>query len=198
MRNSVFEVDHRSRKRRVDSKSCGMSGSTMEGKRPQTTGQIALIRAAHQRGAVDRQTASGPIAEGMANQVRSTAIHSFKHSSHIGGKLCTAVPAGGLVSGSATPAIRDTAGSTGPNPARGRPPRHQADPRTVSLERFGHERNNAPRACGISRQVRSKEERAMRLQGTFRAGLVIGMCLMMAGRSPVETKDQKPWRRRPA
>jgi hypothetical protein len=33
----------------------------------------------------------------------------------------------------------------------------------------------------------------MRLEGTFRAGLVIGVCLMMSGRSPVETKDQKPW-----
>jgi hypothetical protein len=43
--------------------------------------------AAHQRGPVDRQAASDPIAEGMADEVRRTAIHSFKDPSHIGGQI---------------------------------------------------------------------------------------------------------------
>jgi AraC family transcriptional regulator of adaptative response/methylated-DNA-[protein]-cysteine methyltransferase len=43
--------------------------------------------AAYQRGPVDRQTASDPIAEGMTNEVRRTAIQSFKDPSHIGGQV---------------------------------------------------------------------------------------------------------------
>ena len=45
------------------------------------------VTAAHQRGPVDRQTASDPIAEGMADEVRRTAIHSFEDPSHIGGQI---------------------------------------------------------------------------------------------------------------
>src|SRR5207237_5744712 len=43
--------------------------------------------AAHQRGPVDRQTASDPIAEGMADEVRRTAIQSFKNPSYVGGQI---------------------------------------------------------------------------------------------------------------
>jgi hypothetical protein len=43
--------------------------------------------AAHQRGPVDRQTASDPIAKGMPDEVRRTAIHSFKDPSDIGGQI---------------------------------------------------------------------------------------------------------------
>src|ERR1700722_3041807 len=43
--------------------------------------------AAYQRGPVDRQAASDPIAEGMADEVRRTAIHSFKDPSHIGSQI---------------------------------------------------------------------------------------------------------------
>src|SRR6202162_5919428 len=43
--------------------------------------------AAHQRGPIDRQAASDPIAEGMADEVRRTAIHSFKDPSHIGSQI---------------------------------------------------------------------------------------------------------------
>jgi hypothetical protein len=45
------------------------------------------VTAAHQRGPVDRQTASDPIAEGMADEVRRIAIQSFKNPSHIGGQI---------------------------------------------------------------------------------------------------------------
>src|SRR5262249_26031011 len=43
--------------------------------------------AAHQGGPVHRQAASDPIAEGMADEVRRTAIHSFQDPSHIGGQI---------------------------------------------------------------------------------------------------------------
>src|SRR5262250_1245188 len=43
--------------------------------------------AAHQGGPVHRQAASDPIAEGMADEVRRTAIHSFEDPSHIGGQI---------------------------------------------------------------------------------------------------------------
>ena len=45
------------------------------------------VTAAHQRGPVDRQTASDPIAEGVTNEVRRTAIQSFKDPSHIGAQV---------------------------------------------------------------------------------------------------------------
>lgn len=42
---------------------------------------------AYQRGPVDRQAPSDPIAEGMTNEVRRTAIQSFEDPSHIGGQV---------------------------------------------------------------------------------------------------------------
>ena len=41
----------------------------------------------YQRRPVDRQAASDPIAEGMTNEVRRTAIQSFKGPSHIGAQV---------------------------------------------------------------------------------------------------------------
>ncbi len=43
--------------------------------------------AAHQRGPVRRQTAGDPIAEGMADQVRRAAIHSFQDSGDVDGQI---------------------------------------------------------------------------------------------------------------
>ena len=54
----------------------------------------------------------------------------------------------------------------------------------IFARRFGYERNNAPRACGITRTGSFNEgARDARLERTFRTGLVIGARLIMAGPS---------------